>query len=142
MRIVRRFVLASLLAAALSACGMQQVQESIDDAKAAVSVFHADLDTANIDSIWAETAPMFRSTTDRKQLDALLLAVNRKLGKVVGTEQVGWQANTTTQGSFIVLQMQTKFERGPAQETFTFKREGEDLKLAGYNINSTALITN
>ncbi len=133
----KTFAMAAVLV--LSGCGSQQ---SVDNAKAAVSVFHADLDAANINSIWADTAPAFRETTDRKQLGSFLLAVNRKLGKVRRSEQVGWQMNTTTQGSFVVLQMQTEFERGPAQETFTFLRDGEQLRLAGYNVNSNALVTN
>jgi hypothetical protein len=139
MRIVRHFLVTWALALALAGCGSQQ---TVDDAKAAVSVFHADLDAANIDSIWADTAPDFREATDRKQLDALLLAVNRKLGKIRKSEQLGWRENATTHGNFVVLQMQTEFEHGPGQETFTFKREGERLLLAGYNVNSNALIVN
>ena len=68
--------------------------------------------------------------------------MHRKLGKVESSEQNNWRMNTTPQGTFVMIARNTKFEKGAAQETFTYKREGEELLLAGYNINSAALIIN
>ncbi len=134
-----RAILASGCLAILSACG---VQESVDDAKAMVSVFHADLDAERYGDIWKETAPQMRKVTKEVDFEKLLAAIHRKLGKVLAAEQAGWRTNATTQGTFIMLEMNSKFEKGQAQESFTYLRNGKDLQLAGYNINSPALIIN
>ena len=134
-----RAIAASGYLAILSACG---VQESVDDAKAMVSVFHADLDAERYEDIWKETAPQMRNVIKAKEFEKLLSAIHHKLGKVLVAKQADWRANATTQGTFVVLGMDSKFEKGQAQETFTYVRDGKDLKLVGYNINSPALIIN
>jgi hypothetical protein len=134
-----RALVASGCLAILSACG---VQESVDDAKAMVSVFHADLDAERYEDIWKETAPQMRKLTKEEDFEKLLAAIHRKLGKVLSAEQAGWRTNVTTQGTFIMLGMNSKFEKGQAQESFTYLRNGKDLQLAGYNINSPALVIN
>lgn len=134
-----RFILAMLALILASACGVKQ---AFGDSDAKISVFHADLDSERFDEIWKETSPVFRKATSEKEFQQLLAAVHRKLGKVESSEQNNWRMNTTPQGTFVMIARNTKFEKGAAQETFTYKREGEELLLAGYNINSAALIIN
>jgi hypothetical protein len=67
-------------------------------------------------------------------------AVHRKLGRVVRSEQVGWNSNMTTSGSFAQVQMATTFEQGKGMETFVYRKVGEEMKLQGYNINSNDMM--
>lgn len=126
-------------ALALAGCGARQ---SVDDAKAQVSVFHDDLNRGEYDLIWKETAPAFKQATPSADFENLLAAVARKLGKVKSSEQVGWEVKATTNGKLTVLVMDTEFERGSGRETFTYVRNGDRLDLLGYNINSQAMLLN
>ncbi|PEQ13432.1 hypothetical protein B2G71_06910 [Novosphingobium sp. PC22D] len=138
-RIARLLVMAAF-AASLASCGVQQ---SIDDAKAEISTFHADLDARNFDAIWDEVAPDMRSATQKSQFVAILEAVNRKLGRVVGSKQVGWNSNVSTSGSFVTVTMETKFQKGSGVETFIYRKVEDDrLALAGYNIQSQEMMLN
>jgi len=139
MRPIVRYSVPILLAMATAACN---VQESVDDAKAAVSVFHADLDAADYESIWKEASEPFRKSAPKAEFEKFLDAVHRKLGKSGKSEQLGWNANATTGGTFISLQMDTQFEKGRGQEQFVFVKNGKELELQAYNINSPALIIN
>ncbi len=134
-----RCILAILAISLASACGIKQ---AFGDSDAKISVFHADLDDERFDEIWKETSPMFRKSGSEKEFQQLLAAVHRKLGKVQSSKQNNWRMNTTPQGTFVMVARDTKFEKGSAQESFTYVREGEELLLAGYNINSAALIIN
>lgn len=128
-----------LLALMLAACGVKQ---AVDSAQLDIREFHARLDRQDYDGIWKKTAPEFRKASSKDEFSKLLAAVHAKLGKVKSSEQTGWQANTVNGTSTIVIAQATVFEQGQAQETFTFERDGEDLKLLGYNINAPALIYN
>lgn len=130
---------AAVFALSLASCGSQ---ESVADAEARVTAFHVALDQEQYDSIWKTSDAQMRKATSQADMSKFLGAVHRKLGGVKSTKQVAWRVNATTGGTFVVLNMSTEFEKGPAQEAFVFVRDGKDLKLQTYNINSPALIVN
>lgn len=135
-----RYLLPFAAAATLAACNVQQ---SVDDAVAEVGAFHADLDAGNFDAIWRDAAPEMRKAAEKQQLVALLAAVQRKLGKVRESKQVGWNANATTGGSFVTVTMQTAFEKGSGTEQFVYRKgEGDRLALVGYTIQSQEMMLN
>ncbi len=121
----------------LISCG---AQESLDDASAQISVFHQDLNKGDYDAIWGETAKEFRDVTRKEDFQKLLKAVREKLGDVESSKQIGWKVNSTTQGTFTIVGMDTDFAEGKGQETFTYIRNDDLLELAGYNINSTDMM--
>jgi hypothetical protein len=123
---------------ALAACSSPM---SID-AKPDVAKFHRQLASEDYAAIWQGTADDMRSASNEVDFTKFLAAINRKLGKVVQTEQVGWRTNVSTGGTFAVVQMETRFERGKGSETFTFRQNGNSLKLAGYNLNSNEMMIN
>lgn len=137
-----RALATAALSVLLTGCGMQQVQQSVDDAQAAVSVFHSDLDSENFDSIRSDASDEFRKAASKEDFTKLFAAIHRKLGKSGESKQVGWRANTTTSGTFISLRMETEFERGRGTEDFVFVKKGDDLQLLSYNVTSPALIIN
>ncbi len=71
----------------------------------------------------------------------LLSAVSRKLGTKKSSTNVNWNINYHTSGTFVTLTQNTEFERGDAEEQFVYRIEEDKALLAGYHINSHALIT-
>jgi len=135
---LRRGIVVSL-ALLLAACSIQQ---SMEGAERQVGKFHELLDERDFAAIWQMTAPQFREITTQGDFDKLLDAVHRKLGGVKTTTRTGWQANNTNGLSTIVVLMETEFEQGKGQETFTFLSEDGMPRLLGYNIDAPALIYN
>ena len=123
----------------LASCGVQQ---AVQDASGQVNAFHRELDDQNYTAIWAATAPQFRSVTTQAQFMKMLLAIHNKLGKIRQFKQVGWNTNVNTNGHFTSVVMDTGFEKGTGRETFTYVEQNNDLKLAGYFINSADMMTN
>ncbi|KQM18817.1 DUF4019 domain-containing protein [Novosphingobium sp. Leaf2] len=140
MTIIARTVLVVLAASALAACN---VQESIRNADAEVAQFHRSLDAGSWGAVWDSSDPALRQATPRAQWVKLLEAVHRKLGNVKSTKQVGWNANTSTNGSFVTVTTETVFERGKGTEQFVFhKGEADKLALVGYSIQSQDMMLN
>ena len=133
--------LASLAALAmLAGCG---VKESVADASSEVERFHAALNRGDSVQIWDAADQQLRTSTPRAQFERFTGAIRKKLGNVVATKQVGWNANATTGGTFLTLTMETTFERGTGTEQFVYHKVGEhDLKLVGYNIQSQDMMLN
>jgi hypothetical protein len=123
--------------------GLQGCGVSADKAKAeaAVGVFHQQLDAGDFDAIWNSTDGALRAVTSEAKFDKFVGAVHGKLGHVVKTSSAGWRVQSFNLKTSVVLQQKTDFERGSGTETFTFVVHGEDLKLAGYHVDSSDLVT-
>jgi hypothetical protein len=124
----------------LAGCG---VKESFEDASAEVGQFHAALDAGEWQTVWKQADPELRRAGEREKFGKLLEAIHRKLGNVKSSKQVGWNANVTTEGSFVTLTMQTTFEKGKGTEQFVYRKGDEGkLTLVGYNIQSQDMMLN
>ena len=80
--------------------------------------------------------------TTREKFVAFLAAVHRKLGVMKSTKQRGWNVNYHTSGTFVTLTYATTYERGEAVEQFVYRLRAEQALLAGYHVNSEALVLN
>ncbi len=134
-----RLVLALVAVSMLTACGVKQ---SVGDAEAQISTFHADINAGRFDEIWNESSAELRKASSKDDFLNLMKAIHRKLGPVKKSQNVGWNANATTGGTFITVQMQTEFARGSGIEQFIYRKSGDDLQLNAYNINSRDLLIN
>lgn len=134
-----RFALGMLIPVMLGSCGIQQ---NVDDAIVEISVFHADLDSGHFEDIWTDADKDFQKATPKPEMVKLLGAIHKKLGKVRQSEKIGWNANATTNGTFVTVAMDTKFEKGTGREQFIYRKTGGLLKLVGYNINSEDMLMN
>ncbi|WP_132384902.1 DUF4019 domain-containing protein [Novosphingobium sp. PhB165] len=134
MNRLTRYLVPFAAVAMLAGCGMK---ESFADAGLEVAKFHRALDAGRSQEIWNNADPQFRSASQQAQFAKLIDAVHRKLGKVRTSKQVGWNANATTDGTFVTLTMQTAFEHGTGVEQFVYrKRDAGHMALVGYNIQS------
>jgi hypothetical protein len=109
-------------------------------AEEAVARFHAMLDAAQFEAIYAESADDLKQVATQEKLIDLLEAVHRKLGPMKSSVKQTWNVNYHTSGTFITLIYATIFQGGDAHEQFVYRLQGADAKLAGYHINSDALL--
>ena len=114
------------------------------EAETGVASFHGMLDTERYSEIYGGTDELFKNATAEAQFTEILQAVHRKLGVVVSTAQTSFysrdQAGTNV-GSYISLTYKTEFAEGPATESFNWRVVDGKVHLAGYNIQSSLLIT-
>lgn len=108
--------------------------------KTAVWHFHEQMNNGQFEAIYQEADPGFTQGGERNMWVKFLGAVHRKLGDAGETNLVNLRVNAETTGTYVTAEFNTKFARGPATETFTWKKDGSALKLHGYNIQSNDLI--
>jgi hypothetical protein len=109
-------------------------------AEVAVSRFHSMLDAAQFEAIYTESSDDLKQATTQAKLVAFLEAVHRKLGPTRASKAQSWNVNYHTTGIFVTLTYLTTYQEGEAHEQFIYRLQGSDAKLAGYHINSEALI--
>jgi hypothetical protein len=114
------------------------------DAETGVASFHGMLDAERYSEIYSGTDDIFKGATAETQFTEILQAVHRKLGVVVSTAQTSFYSRDqagTNAGSYISLTYNTVFAQGPATESFNWRVVDGKVHLAGYNIQSSLLIT-
>jgi len=109
-------------------------------AEAAVPKFHEMLDAAQFDDIYAQSSDAMKTATSQADLVALLGAVHRKLGNTRSSDRTSWGINYQTSGTWVTLVYKTVYDSGDAQEQFVFLVKDKSALLAGYHVNSNALI--
>ena len=132
-------ILAGLMLLGLAACSVGQ---DVPLADKAVARFHTMLDAGRSAEIYRAAAPAMKGATSEVKLTAMLDAIHRKLGTVAKAKQTGWNDQVTTNGHFITLGYATTYSRGEAAENFVFEIVDGTAQLAGYHVNSDALIVN
>ena len=140
----RALVLVAVLSAAMitegcasCAAGMIVGREA---GEAGTTQFHKDWNDAKWDNIVKYCDPQMFESTPEPKLRKFFSAVHDKLGKQVSATQGTWRANASTSGNYYIVEYQTKFEKGDATERFVWRIHGTQAKLAGWNVNSDALL--
>lgn len=136
---MRRTMMAMLGAAALAGCSLGA---EVPVAEKAIAAFHAQLDAAQFGPIYAGSASDMKNTTTEPRLTAFLAAVHRKLGLFKSGKSLGWNENINGNGHFVTINYQATYERGVAAENFVYRIDNGKAVLAGYHVNSDALILN
>jgi hypothetical protein len=113
-----------------------------DLSNASVREFHQKLNDGRYEEIYNGADEGFTSAGTRDEVIKFLTAVHTKLGNAGSESLTNVRVNSTTNGTFLVVQYSTTFDRGSATETFTWRKSNGALKLVGYNINSNALVVN
>ena len=128
-----------LVATALSGC--QGLTEGKASSEKAIAHYHALYNMGNLEQIWRESDAEFRNASPRTNFDELLGAERRKLGNVVSTSNSGWNVQSFNLKTRVSMTQDTVFEHGKGTEAFTFKIDGTNALLVGYNIQSLDLMT-
>lgn len=131
----------SLLAALVLLAGCSS-SESIKAAEAGVAHFRELMAAKKFDQVYAEASDEFKAASTAADLTKLLAAIDRKLGAFKSSTSNGWRVNYNTRGTSVVYGVKSLFENGSGDETFSFLIKDGKAVLAGYNIQSSALILN
>ena len=133
----RKLLVLFLFVLALVGCS---ASADMSTAEAAVPKFHEMLDAAQFDDIYAQSGDAMKSASSQADFTALLAAVHRKLGNTKSSTKAGWGVNYQTSGTWVTLNYKTIYAGGDAQEQFVFLVKDKSALLAGYHVNSNALI--
>jgi hypothetical protein len=123
----------------LTGCSVREDVSTTKAALEAINEFHHDLDSGEDGHILAEATPELQRTMGGQTSTVLFGQIRSKLGKSASTQPTNIQVNHMPVGKVIVIQLQTKFERGNAQESFAWLVQGGKPQLRGYTINSPLL---
>ena len=130
------------LAACLSLAGCS-VTKDVPAAESAIGKFHQQLNAGSFDAVYAEAGAEMKGVDNpAASFNRFLSAIHRKLGAFQTGSSTSWKDNVTTTGHYVTIDYAARYERGAADENFVFRFEGSRAILAGYHINSTALIIN
>ena len=125
------------VAVALGGCSFGK---DVPIAEKAIDGFHAQLDAGHYDAIYDAGSADLKATAKKEEMNALLAAVHRKLGAFKSGKTDGWNDNVTTGGHLVTLSYSASYEHGAAAEQFVYRLAGSQAQLAGYHVNSNALI--
>jgi hypothetical protein len=128
-----------ILLGALTGCSVGADTKLVE---AEIASFHRQLDAGQFDAIYLDASSDMKRATTQAELVQLLSAIHRKLGAYSSGKSANWNDNVTTGGHFVTENYASQYARGSASENFVYRIEGQKAVLAGYHINSTALIVN
>jgi hypothetical protein len=134
-----RFLAIVAAALALSACS---IGKDVPVAEAAAAHFHQQLNAGKFADTLEGATPQLLAAAGKEKWLALLTAVHAKLGAFRSAKTIGWNDNFNNGDHFITLNLEAQYERGTAQEQFVYRIWGDKALLAGYHVNSDALILN
>jgi hypothetical protein len=115
-------------------------KQDIKTANEAVGRFHNLLDAERFAEIYDGADQRFQQASGREDMLKFFAAVHRKLGNVRGSAARSFNISYFAgQGKMVVVGYYTTFERGAAQENFTWHMGKQGAQLVGYQINSNVL---
>jgi hypothetical protein len=128
------------LGIALCAFGCGGMFKGKKAAEQSIADFHKLYNEGKLTEIYSSGHSKFKGATTETKFLEFVGAVQRKLGKVTGTANAGFNVRSFNLTTTVVMTQNTTFEQGTGTEIFTFQMEGDKAVLVGYNINSTDLI--
>jgi hypothetical protein len=133
-------LLSLLLMALLALAGCSAPDFS--GAEAGIGRLHQAQFTEDFQDIYRASADDLKHATTESDFVHFLSVTHSKLGAMQSTNQTGKSFNITTNGTYVTLFYHTVFEKGSAQETFVYVSREQKTLLAGYHIESMALLEN
>lgn len=124
----------------IGACSGSTDGRLIAEAQAEVANFHDLLQRREFDTIYQQSSTEFRAHAPREDLIALFDAIDRKLGPLQTSQQSNMSAETRNLVTTVMLEYQSRYERGEATETFTYRIRSGAPELMGYNIASLDML--
>src|ERR1700678_4554653 len=100
----------------------------------AVHHFHSQLDSQAYDDIVGNSDEAFQNSANHDELTKFLSGVHSKLGSSHGFTRTNIFVNATTNGTFIKVTYQSRFDQGNPTESFTWKKANGGLKLVRYDV--------
>ncbi|MEA3039586.1 MAG: hypothetical protein QOE79_2099 [Sphingomonadales bacterium] len=131
---------APFLVAALAGLAACSPGSDVPAAERGVAAFHATLDAGRYGAIYSASSEEMRRTTSAEDFTRLLEAVHGRLGRFRAGTTRSWNDSRTTSGRFVTIDYTATYERGAADENFVFRIDDGRAALAGYHVDSRALV--
>jgi hypothetical protein len=131
---------APLVLAALAGLAACSPGSDVPAAERGVAAFHAALDSGRYGAIYAASSDEMKRPTSAEDLTRLLAAVHGRLGRLRAGSTRSWNDSRTTSGRFVTIDYAATYERGAAEENFVFRIDDGRAALAGYHVDSRALV--
>lgn len=140
----RVFLIALLLMLTVSACSREVERPRVPtEVLDVVTTVGDQIAQERYEQIYNESSDLWKKDVTLEQSNEVFKALQTKLGKVEtrSLHSAIEQQNSggTLKGHVFILSYETRFERGPAMETFTLIEDNGHWRLARYFVNSTAL---
>ncbi|MEA3061452.1 MAG: hypothetical protein QOJ94_1233 [Sphingomonadales bacterium] len=129
-----------LFLAALAGLAACSPASDVPVAERGVAAFHAALDSGRYAAIYAASSDEMKRTTSAEDFGRLLAAVHDRFGRFRAGSTRSWNDSRTTSGRFVTLDYAATYERGTAEENFVFRIDDDRAALAGYHVDSRALV--
>ena len=134
-------IVVGLAIASLIVSGCMGNAEAAKQALQLETAMHGQMARGDLAGIYDGADQRYRSAINRDKSDALYSSIVRKLGSPLDCKPGGTTVMTATWGTTIKSVCTTTFSKNATGvETFVWIKEGDQFYLAGYNINSDALI--
>jgi hypothetical protein len=127
-----------LLLAILCSCISTQHFRTAQDA---LDKFHQRLRAGEFEKILNDATPEFRRSMGADAGRLFFSRVTTILGAPVSSSPIGVRENHMPAGVFVQASYHTHFEKGDAQEEFTWRLEAGTPHLAGYQVSSPLFLT-
>jgi hypothetical protein len=134
---MKRILICACACLALAGCSFGQDKAA---AEAAVVQFHQMLDAGRYHDIYVSTSDEFRRVTSEAEFTRILQTIHDRFGAVRQASEGSWRVNLANGGAMVVLHYATQFASAHGEEEFIYRASGGGARLAGYHINSPALL--
>lgn len=131
-----RALLVLCAAMGLAACNPMA---NLDEAEKQINRFEKAYSAGDADRLWSMTGDTWKETGPRADFDNMNEVLSARLGAIVSSERSNFKVNSTNGLTTTVVVMDTDFEEGEGQQTYTFHGGGEDMELVGWNVVSPRL---
>ncbi|MGY4398205.1 hypothetical protein ACVWZA_003409 [Sphingomonas sp. UYAg733] len=131
--------LAMMAPLSLMACSMA---DDLPATNKAIDRFHQMVDAGRFEQVYDGSSADLKGASSKADFIKLLDVVHRKLGPFKTGKTGGWNNNYSPAGHFLTIGYGANYARGTADEQFVYRIDDGKAKLAGYHVNSNALIYN
>lgn len=139
MIISRRHWLGTWALAPLLAPTSCSTADDIVHAKQASAVLHDHFNNQRYDTILVQASDEYRQSVSVEQNRELFRGLRDKLGTATDSNVVGFRTMFSDAGRSLILTCSTKYQRGEAIETFTWRLTDGKILLMGYQVNNITL---
>jgi hypothetical protein len=110
--------------------------KSREAAETGTQAFRRRAANGEFSGIFREAAPEFQKSTTEADFANLMEGIGRKLGAWQSSKPPAWKVFSGTGGRTVTFGYASQFEKGPANEEFIWRIQGDRAILVGYHINS------
>jgi hypothetical protein len=136
MTIRKRPAAAALLAGLLTACS---APSDLTPAQSAIATFHQEMNAGDDTAIYAGLSPDTKETESQAMLTNLVGGVHAKMGNFQSGAVSSWKDSVNNGVHSVQVQFASTFDKGPVQETFDYRIDGNTAQLTDYKVDAGAM---